>query len=1013
MSEKLPVRADLDWYRKAAKKKLKAIRAKKPSSKLADAQLAVARQHGFFSWRKLVASIGTAAAKPLDPSLEKLFGDALHRDRGDIDTLRKLLDDQPALVDCHPFAPQSPQSAIEAAADLCVWHRAKMVEIVQLLLDCGARCDLPTVARAGMIDEVKRRLDADPSLLDQPDANGRTALYRAACKSGYLKDAVAVIDELLKRGAKIDIFTACSLLMIEKLRSLLNEIPSLAKARDAAGLTALHWVTRTDSKDKRQIEAARLLLDAGANVEAEATGDNGMRPLHCAAEWASSIELAGLLLDRGAPINARSSQSPWTALDYAIDRNRESMRDFLRSRGGKTRQELAAGTDTDADDFLALVARDDLDAVRGRLVQQPDLVHRVGKHPSWGGRAQALHVSIERGNKAMFDLLLDNSADPDGDNALYDHWSPLMLANLHKRTEMRDELVRRVDHLSLIDSLMMADDALTMKIFQSGEIMLQRPMPNDATMLHFARTPVAAARLIELGVSIHAKDKYGKTPLDLAAEGGHRALVDLLRQHGASASLKAFARLGDIEEIARQLGRKKPTADLLPSAIQGGQLKLVRWLIERNADVNQADDMGITPLHLAAWDGNLPIVKLLVKHGADVHAEDEQYSATPTGWAQHAAQHFNRTACVAVTGYLQKQEEKKWSAKTLPAHRQTHKIGQWKPIMDAAFVGDAAQIKKLIKAGVDPNAISTTPGAHRPLHRAIEEKKTAPRGPRHEAAVKALLAGGADPHLRGSYDRLTALQLAAVDSPRFVPLLIDHFKPLDFLHACALLDLPRMESLLKKDKSFATRLDENGYSPLHYVAKSNLYLESPKHAANQLAMATLLVESGADPNASYAWSGPGHWPISVLYMCCGRVDNAAMTELLMKAGANACDNESVYHAADEGHTECLAVIGKYTDRKSLAEECTKSLRTQMHWGRSRGAKWLLEHGADPNSLHPQFGNSALHQAAVLGSNDRVIKLLLKHGGDPSVRNAKGKSAIELAVEFKKRRVAGLFQGLIS
>ncbi len=238
---------------------------------------------------------------------------------------------------------------------------------------------------------------------------------------------------------------------------------------------------------------------------------------------------------------------------------------------------------------------------------------------------------------------------------------------------------------------------------------------------------------------------------------------------------------------------------------------------------------------------------------------------------------------------------------------------------------------------------------------------------------------------------------------------IDLFKPLDFWHACALLDLRRVESLLKKDKSAATRCDENGYSLLHYVAKSSMYLQSPKYAGEQLAIAKLLLDAGADPNASYAWPGPGHWPISVLYMCCGRVDNAAMTELLMKAGANACDNESVYHAADEGHSECLAVIERYTDKKLLAEECTKALRTQMHWGRSRGAKWLLEHGADPNSLHPQFGNSALHQAALLGSNDGVIQLLLAHGGDPKVRNAKGKSAIELASEAKKSRVVKLFR----
>ena len=161
------------------------------------------------------------------------------------------------------------------------------------------------------------------------------------------------------------------------------------------------------------------------------------------------------------------------------------------------------------------------------------------------------------------------------------------------------------------------------------------------------------------------------------------------------------------------------------------------------------------------------------------------------------------------------------------------------------------------------------------------------------------------------------------------------------------------------------------------------YLESKTLSKHQIRLARLLMESGAQVNATYTWNGPGDWPIPVLYMCCGRNNNAAMTELLLQAGAKPYDNESVYHAGDEGHAACLAVIEKYADAKLLAEECTKSLRTQMHWGRSRGAKWLLEHGADPNSLHPQFGNSALHQAAILGANDKLLELLLRHGRRPN------------------------------
>src|SRR5215471_9476087 len=86
----LPARPNLDWYRKAAKKKLAELRAQRPSAKLADAQLAVAREHGFASWRKLVAAIATSTS-----DAQALLAAA---SEGDAATVRRLLDAQPSLV---------------------------------------------------------------------------------------------------------------------------------------------------------------------------------------------------------------------------------------------------------------------------------------------------------------------------------------------------------------------------------------------------------------------------------------------------------------------------------------------------------------------------------------------------------------------------------------------------------------------------------------------------------------------------------------------------------------------------------------------------------------------------------------------------------------------------------------------------------------------------------------------------------------------------------------------------
>ena len=52
-SHELPARANLEHLRNEAKQRLKELRGQDPAARLADAQLAVARDYGFASWRKL------------------------------------------------------------------------------------------------------------------------------------------------------------------------------------------------------------------------------------------------------------------------------------------------------------------------------------------------------------------------------------------------------------------------------------------------------------------------------------------------------------------------------------------------------------------------------------------------------------------------------------------------------------------------------------------------------------------------------------------------------------------------------------------------------------------------------------------------------------------------------------------------------------------------------------------------------------------------------------------------
>jgi hypothetical protein len=123
--------------------------------------------------------------------------------------------------------------------------------------------------------------------------------------------------------------------------------------------------------------------------------------------------------------------SSWRALKAHMDRLQDTM-----PPGPMPTDDQGVAT------FLRHVGEGHIDAVRQMLAAAPELVNMVGPHPFWGGRSQALHVSISTRRRDMFDLLLAAGADADGDNELNDHWSPLMLAFHWDQPEMPSNIAR-------------------------------------------------------------------------------------------------------------------------------------------------------------------------------------------------------------------------------------------------------------------------------------------------------------------------------------------------------------------------------------------------------------------------------------------------------------------------------------------------------------------------------------------------------------------------------------------
>lgn len=142
---------------------------------------------------------------------------------------------------------------------------------------------------------------------------------------------------LLPADEELSVFDAAAFGRLERLRAILAADPSQAGALSDDGFTPLHLAVFAG-----QPEAARLLIDHGADLDALATSAVArVRPLGTAA-FVRSVPLAGLLLDAGADVNGRGDGG-FTALHSAAQSGDEELVRLLLARGADPSLSTAQG----------------------------------------------------------------------------------------------------------------------------------------------------------------------------------------------------------------------------------------------------------------------------------------------------------------------------------------------------------------------------------------------------------------------------------------------------------------------------------------------------------------------------------------------------------------------------------------------------------------------------------------------------------------------------------------------
>lgn len=189
--------------------------------------------------------------------------------------------------------------------------------------------DLIAAVIAGDADQVKSIVSADPTLASTHDGDGVSVLMLSRYRS--IRD---VTDALLAAGPDLDIHEAAALGYIDRLRERLEEDPTRVGSFSADGYTALHLAAFFAKP-----EAARVLLEAGAPVDAVARNETRVQPLHSPAAGRQT-EIGRLLLAAGADVNARQAGG-FTPLHAAAQNGDPEMVELFLSAGADT----AATTD--------------------------------------------------------------------------------------------------------------------------------------------------------------------------------------------------------------------------------------------------------------------------------------------------------------------------------------------------------------------------------------------------------------------------------------------------------------------------------------------------------------------------------------------------------------------------------------------------------------------------------------------------------------------------------------------
>lgn len=438
---------------------------------------------------------------------------------------------------------------------------------------------------------------------------------------------------------------------------------------------------------------------------------------------------------------------------------------------------------------------------------------------------------------------------------------------------------------------------------------------------------VLAIVLTVAGTSVYSQDIYQ------AVEEGNTHLVEKYLQKSP--------------ELLNQKNADALTP--LNLAARDGQLAVAELLLEKGADPLLGDNENSGPIHLAAINGSIPMIDLLVKHGVSMDVQDDNGLT-----ALHFA--LSRRQFDVANHLIDRGADVKI---------QTN--NSWSTLQFAAIGGDLDLVKKIVEKKVNVN--DEIEGGFTPLFSAASFG--------HLDIVKYLVEKGADIQHEDETGNQVLFVTRNPDCIEVATYLIEKGADVKHknkfnqtpLHQVAMRGTVNVAELYLAHGADINAPNLDGRTPLTFAA----------FAENAEAFSKFLVLNGADVNpepcqhTKACTCGPN---FATPLHGAARSNQMGMAKVLVSNGAkvNVYDNEGL-----------------------------TPLHLAVYSGDAGMVGYLVDQGAFLNTPEKNTGSTELHLAVAMGFDD-IASLLLEKGSCPKMKDYSDRTPFDYAMQYNHKEL---------